>query len=106
MNCLNHKILRSAAKLHGRHLKTAAVIESNADGRLHYHAMINRPYYCSFEAFKEAVTDQWLRTNFGYRHVDIQDAADAGWTHYMLKSRQKSSLLDAIDWNNCQLIAE
>jgi hypothetical protein len=75
MNRLNSKILGSAAKLHGRRLKTVAVIESNADGRLHYHAMINRPHYCSFEAFKEAVTDQWLRTDFGYRQIDIQDAA-------------------------------
>jgi hypothetical protein len=42
MNRLNNKILGSAAKLHGRRLKTVAVIESNADGRLHYHAMIKR----------------------------------------------------------------
>jgi hypothetical protein len=106
MNRLNNKILGSAAKLHGRRLKTVAVIESNADGRLHYHAMIDRPCYFSFEKFKVVVTDQWLRTDFGYRHVDIQDAANAGWTNYMLKSRQKTSLLDSIDWNNCHLIAE
>jgi hypothetical protein len=106
MNRLNNKILGSAAKLHGRRLNTVAIIESNADARLHYHAMIDRPHYCSFEAFKEAVTDQWLRTDFGHRHVDIQDAANAGWTDYMLKSRQKTSLLDSIDWKNCHLIAE
>ena len=41
MNRLNNKILGSAAKLHGRRLKTVAVIEANADGRLHYHAMID-----------------------------------------------------------------
>jgi hypothetical protein len=106
MNRLNHKVLGSAAKLHGRRLKTATVIESNADGRLHYHAMIDRPDYCPFETFKQAVTDQWLRTDFGYRQIDIQDAADAGWTDYMIKFRQKASLLDSIDWTNCQLIAE
>jgi hypothetical protein len=106
MSRLNHKILGSAAKLHGRRLKTVAVIESNADGRLHYHAMIDRPHYYSFETFKAAVTDQWLRTDFGYRQMDVQDAADPGWTDYMLKSRQKISLLDSIDWTNCQLIAE
>jgi hypothetical protein len=103
MNRLNHKILGSAAKLHARRLKTVAVIESNADGRLHYHAMIDRPCYFSFEKFKVVVTDQWLRTDFGYRQIDIQDAATAGWTDYMLKSRQKTSLLDSIDWNNCHL---
>ncbi len=106
MNRLNHKILGSATKLHGRRLKTVAVIESNADGRLHYHAMIDRPDYCSFETFKEAVSEQWLRTDFGYRQIDIQDAADIGWTDYMIKLRQKISLLEAIDWTNCQLIAE
>lgn len=106
MNRLNHKILGSAAKLHARRLKTVAVIESNADGRLHYHAMLDRPYYCLFETFKGVVIEQWLRTGFGYRQIDIQDAADAGWTDYMLKYRQKSSLLDSIDWNNCHLIAE
>jgi hypothetical protein len=73
------------------------------NGRLHYHAMIDRPYYCLFETFKGVVTDQWLRTDFGYRQIDIQDAADAGWTDYMLKYRQKTSLLDSIDWNNCHL---
>jgi hypothetical protein len=106
MNRLNNKILGSAAKLHGRRLKTVAVIEANADGRLHYHAMIDRPQYCSFERFKAVVSDQWLRTDFGYRQIDVQDAADAGWTDYMLKLRQKVSLLDSIDWTNCRLIAE
>jgi len=50
--------------------------------------MIDRPYWCLFETFKGVVTDQWLRTDFGYRQIDIQDAANAGWTDYMLKSRQ------------------
>jgi hypothetical protein len=106
MNRLNNNILGSAAKLHGRRLKTVAVIEANADARLHYHAMIDRPHYCSFERFKAVIADQWLRTDFGYRQIDIQDAADVGWTEYMLKLRQKISLLDSIDWNNCHLIAE
>src|SRR5882762_9009843 len=92
INRLNHKLLGSRAKRYGARLRTVAVIESNADGRLHYHAMLDRPYYRSFDAFKEAVTDQWLRTDFGYPQIDIQDAADAGWTNYMLKSRQKTSL--------------
>jgi hypothetical protein len=101
MSRLNHKILGSAAKLHGRKLKTVAVIETNADGRLHYHAMIDRPHYCSFEAFRAVVTDQWLRTGFGYRQIDIQDLPTSGSTDYMLKSRQKTSLFGSIDWNNC-----
>jgi hypothetical protein len=105
INRLNHKLLGSRAKRHGARLRTVAVIESNADGRLHYHAMIDRPYYCSLEEFRAAVTYEWLRTDFGYRQIDIQDAATSGWTDYMPKSRQKTSLLDSIDWTNCHLIA-
>jgi sugar (pentulose or hexulose) kinase len=47
-----------------------------------------------------------MRTEFGYRQMDIQDAATSGWTDYMIKPWQKASLLDSIDWTNCQLIAE
>lgn len=105
MNRLNHTILGSAAKKHGRRLITVAVIKSNADRRLHYHAMIDRPHYCTFETFCSAIVEQWQRTPFGYRQINIQDAADAGWTDYMLKPQQKVSLLNAIDWTNCYLIA-
>jgi hypothetical protein len=83
-----------------------AVIETSADGRLHYYAIIGGPHYCSFETFCAVVTDQWLRTNYGYRQIDIQDAATPGWTDYIVKPHQKKSLLDSIDWNNCHLIAE
>jgi hypothetical protein len=103
---LNNKILGSKAKLHGGKLKMVAIIESNADGRLHYHAMIERPYYCSFDRFKDTVIDQWPRTDFGYRQIDVQDAADSGWIDYIIKPQQKNSLLESIDWNNCHLSAE
>jgi hypothetical protein len=105
-NRQNNKILGSKAKLHGGKLKMVAIIESNADGRLHYHAMIDRPYYCSFDRFKDTVIDQWQRTDFGYRQIDVQDAANSGWIDYIIKPQQKGSLPDAIDWNNCHLIAE
>ena len=98
-------LLRSAAKRHGRRLQIVPVIEANADGRLHFHCIIDRPYHCTFERFCEVVRALWRRTDFGYDQVDIQDQADAGWTDYLLKHRQKVSLLDSIDWNNCHLIA-
>jgi hypothetical protein len=104
-NRLAHAILGSAAKRHGKRLPTIAVIETNADDRLHYHCIIDRPYYCSFERFGVVVREQWRRTDFGYDQVDIQDQANEGWTSYLLKQRQKTSLLVSIDWNNCQLIA-
>jgi hypothetical protein len=105
-NRLNHAVLGSKAKRYGHQLVMIAVLEISADMRLHYHCTIDRPYYCSFERFSEIVREQWSKTDFGYRQIDIQDQADTGWTDYILKQRQKDSLLDSIDWTNCQLIAE
>ena len=87
-------------------LGLVAVLERSADYRLHYHCIIDRPYYCSFGKFDATVREQWIKTDFGYRQVDIQDHSDAGWTDYILRQRQKRSLFDSIDWANCQLIAE
>ena len=102
-NRLSCSLLGSAAKRYGRRLQTIAVIEKNADGRLHYHAAIDRPAHVSFSDFAEAISLHWRRTVFGYRAIDVQDQADFGWTDYILKLEQKDSLLDAIDWNNCHI---
>ena len=105
-NRLDHAVLGSRAKRYGARLGLVAVLERSADYRLHYHCIIDRPYYCSFGKFDATVREQWIKTDFGYRQVDIQDHSDAGWTDYILKRRQKRSLFDSIDWANCQLIAE
>lgn len=106
MNRLNHDVLKSAAKRHGKRLKVFCVIEANSEGRLHYHAIIDRPLHVGIDAFTAAVKFQWGRTDFGYREIDVQDGINDGWLSYMLKDRQKDSVLDSIDWDNCQLIAE
>ncbi|WP_091965337.1 rolling circle replication-associated protein [Bradyrhizobium shewense] len=105
-NRLEHSLLGSAAKRYGRHLLMIVVLETSADNRLHYHCIIDRPYHCTFHRFITVVREEWARTDFGYRQVDIQDEPDEGWTSYLLKRRQKRSLLDSIDWANCQLFAE
>jgi hypothetical protein len=104
-NRLNHAVLGSKAKRYGQKLVVIAVLEISADKRLHYHCIIDRPYYCSFERFAAIVREQWAKTDFGYHQIDIQNQADAGWTDYILKPRQKRSLLDSIDWDNWNLIA-
>lgn len=103
---LDHTILGSRAKRYGGRLKMLVVLERSGDHRLHYHCIIDRPYHCSLERLEAAIREQWLKTDFGYCHVDVQDQPNAGWMDYILKQRQKSSLLDSIDWANCQLIAE
>jgi hypothetical protein len=100
---LESRVLGRGAKRHGKRLLIIAVLEISADHRLHYHCIIDRPYYCSFERFSAIVRDQWPTTDFGYHQVDIQNQPDGGWTDYILKQRQKESLLDSIDWANCHL---
>jgi hypothetical protein len=86
---LNAKLLGSSAKRYGHRLKMAAVIEANADDRLHYHAIIDRPAHWSFTEFKREVYVQRQKTNFGYREIDVQDTPDEGWTKYMLNCDRK-----------------
>ena len=100
---LESRVLGRAAKVHRKRLRMVCVLEMSADHRLHYHCIFERPCRCSFERFRAIIRDQWSRTDFGYHEVDIQDRSDAGWTGYLLKLRQKTSLLDSIDWTNCQL---
>jgi hypothetical protein len=107
-NRLNHAVLGSRAKRYGAKLQMVCVLETSvSDQRLHYHCIIDRPYHWPFERFAAVVREQWARTQFGYRQIDIQDGADAGWTDYILKRRQKSgTLLDSIDWCNTSWTAE
>lgn len=100
---LETRVLGRAAKRHGKRLLMVCVLEMSADHRLHYHCVLERPCHCSFERFRAIIQDQWPKTDFGYHEVDVQDRSDSGWTDYLLKPRQKTSLLDSIDWTNCHL---
>jgi hypothetical protein len=100
---LESRVLGRSARAHNRRLPLIAVLETSADHRLHYHCVIDRPFHCPFERFSAIIRDQWPRTDFGYHQIDIQDQSDQGWTAYILKQRQKRSLLDSIDWTNCHL---
>jgi hypothetical protein len=104
VNRLSCSLLGSAAKRYGRRIQTIPVVERNAEGRLHYHAAIDRPPHVLFADFEGAIRLHWQRTQFGYHQIDVQHHADAGWIKYMLKSRQKDSLRDdSIDWDNCHI---
>lgn len=100
---LESRVLGRAAKIHRKRLRMVCVLEMSADHRLHYHCIFERPDHCSLERFRAIIRDQWSKTDFGYQEVEFQDGSDSGWTDYLLKLRQKRSLLDSIDWTNCHL---
>lgn len=105
LNRLNTKSFGAAAKRYGKKLQVFAVIEQNAEGRLHYHMILERPPHMAADRFSALIRELWSRTDFGYRHLDIQEMYSGGWVDYILKSRQKDGcLLDAIDWANCTTI--
>lgn len=102
MNRLNRTVFGQAAKRYGKSLRVLPVLEQNQEGRLHYHAIIDRPERMEIAEFGALVRDTWLRTDFGYRHIDVQPVTGDGWVAYLCKKRQKpEGLLDSIDWNNC-----
>jgi|tagenome__1003787_1003787.scaffolds.fasta_scaffold18050695_1 hypothetical protein len=51
-NRLDHALLGSAAKRYGKRLLMVAVLEISPDHRPHYHCIIDRLYYCSFQRFR------------------------------------------------------
>jgi hypothetical protein len=102
-NRLNHTVLGSRAKRYGARLTMVVVLEISADHRLHFHCIIDKPCHYSVTEFAEIIREQWWKTDFGYHQVDVQDQPDTGWTEYILKQRQKTSLFDSIDWLNCHI---
>ena len=93
-NRLYHAVLGSRAKRYGARLTMVIVLEISADHRLHFHCIIDRPCHYSVTEFAATIREQWWKTDFGYHHVDVHDQSDAGWTDYILKQRQKTSLFD------------
>ncbi len=58
LNRLNAKSLGAAAKRYGKKLKTFAVIEQNAEGRLHYHMIIDRPSHIAADDLSALIREQ------------------------------------------------
>lgn len=99
---LNRAFFGNAVR-HGRRVNSFAVLEKTSEGRLHYHALIDRPQTVEREAFDSAVELCWSKTKWAQRQIDIQHSANEGWLSYMLKARTKTNFYDDIDWTNAHL---
>lgn len=105
LNRVNARLFGSAAKRYGRKLDVFSVLEENAEGRLHFHMIVDCPADRHIADVSFAIREEWPRTDFGYRHIEIKSITDDGWLSYMLKRRQKGgNFLDSIDWANCTTI--
>lgn len=63
-------------------------MEGDALTRRHLHALIDRPDHIGLDAFMALIRDEWLKTDWSYRQVDIQPA-DPGWIDYILKDMRR-----------------
>ena len=100
MKLLNRRIYKAAYRHHGKQLRVIPILEKSADGRWHYHAAIEPPWFMDANRFGDIAMDVWLQTPLGYGHGEISIDADAGWFAYMAKFRSKSGLeyyYDCID---------
>jgi hypothetical protein len=82
---------------------SASTIFTGKQSKIASGQWMSRATYCPLDRFTAIIRDQWPRTDFGYHRVDVQGQSDRGWTDYMLKRRQKDSLLGSIDWVKCHL---
>jgi hypothetical protein len=100
INRLNRWFYGSAADRYNKSIQVVPIIEHNASTRYHYHAAIERPDHIDMDEFKVAIGECWLKTKWGYNHIDIQPMTDIGWIEYISKIKSKREYDLAIDWAN------
>jgi hypothetical protein len=101
MRIMNQSFLGSARSKKER-IPIFPVLESSADGRFHYHAIIDVPEGVDAR-FVQKLECAWRTSRVGYREMDFQIAYNQGWVEYILKDRSKAHYLDAIDLGNLEL---
>jgi len=93
MKSLNRACYGRAVRRHGLRLRVIPVIESEADGRLHFHAAIEPPPHLSPAEFEWIVRKCWFETEWAdcrYDGVKIKFRAEPYWVHSYILKRWKS----------------
>lgn len=101
LNLLNDRVFGKAAQRFGRRVNAISVIEGGCGKRIHIHGVIDCPIPDLVPSFPVLIAEAWHKTDWGHHQMDIQPGADAGWTKYMSKLRDKPDYADSIDWENC-----
>jgi hypothetical protein len=85
-----------------KRLKSAFVSETGLQRGLHFHGWIEVPNGVNHDEYAKQVCETWQTLQLGdYAHVDSQ--CDAGWLHYMLKTKTTGEAFDHIDLRNVSL---
>jgi hypothetical protein len=104
---LNYDCYKSAYKRYGKRIKVSSTIEGGVSDlreewgtkRLHAHLLLEKPNHIDFDAFRAAITKNWVSTKWGYNELNIE----------MIKSLSGSAAyqviekMDALDIQNTYL---
>ena len=104
-NSLNKKVFGKGFTRYKKRLAVFPVFEGSKDIRTHLHLTLERPSRIMPREFADLIRDCWIKTNLGYRNIDIQEINNYdAWINYMLKNRTKSiDLLSCVDVENMYL---
>ena len=100
LNRLNRWFFGSASTRYKKSVQVVPVIENNYTTRYHYHIAIDKPDHIDDVEFSHAIRQCWIKTKWGYNHIDIQPMTDNGWIDYISKVNTKDEYDLAIDWVN------
>lgn len=90
----------NAGRRFGKRLPIIPVLEGGNGHRLHYHLMLDLPETARIEEVYPFFAATWMRTDWGYGQVNIQQSPDGGWLNYITKFRSKVDVGESIDWMN------
>lgn len=81
----------------GKKLRRVVVIEHDGAVGWHLHVLIDRPSDRTSEEFRRAIIDCWEDWDGAASGTWVQEGADRGWLHYMLKRRTKEKFEGPFD---------
>ena len=102
LNVVNRQLDRPKAKK-GWGIPVIPILETNAEGRLHYHLTVDRPATMSDQDFDMLLYLTWTSMTWGYHEYDFRPNADQRWVSYGLKYGSKPDYHNAIDLQNLRL---
>ena len=80
--------------------KLIASLEQDANGRFHYHLLIDLPTFRHKVRFAGNLWFTWPRTQWGYKEFKVKPVTDVvGWIRYLTK-KENGGIGCGIDWEN------
>jgi hypothetical protein len=97
MNVLNRKAYKQQFKRFNKRINVLPVIENSYTNRIHFHTILSIPENMKPNDYIQLIKEAWIKTDYGYREVDVKPYINSGWTEYITKFKSSN---DDVDWEN------